>query len=270
MHGGLYEGAARDAILCVGAGKTLYIGSLGRLDWHSHGVPVLIAGMAGAFRLRCPLGHWHGCRAAIVPAGVRHALELGGEPLAAFYPEPLVADLAGLMRLAGGWDVCGRVLMSDHAELGVFRELYEDPAALAFADAALDALVERAQAGGGPPALDRRLTQVLESLDGAPDDLTPVASLAAAAGLSTSRFVHLFGAQIGVPFRRYRIWNRLRAASRLALAGHSLTDAAHAAGFADSAHFAHLHRATFGVMASATFARVGRAGLLGGARPAPH
>jgi AraC-like DNA-binding protein len=270
MHGRLYERAARDAILCVGAGKTLYIGSLDRLDWHSHGVPALIAGMAGAFRLGCPLGHWHVCRAAIIPAGVGHALELDGEPLAAFYPEPLVANLAGLVRLGSGWDACGRILMSDRAELGVFRELYEVQSAPAFADAALDALVGRAQARDGPPALDRRLARVLAWLDGTPDDLTPVATLATAAGLSTSRFLHLFGEQIGVPFRRYRIWNRLRAASRLALAGQSLTAAAHAAGFTDSAHFARLHRATFGVSASATFARVGRFGSLGDARPPSH
>jgi hypothetical protein len=33
----LNERAAPDAVLAVGAGKTLYIGSLDRVGWHAHG-----------------------------------------------------------------------------------------------------------------------------------------------------------------------------------------------------------------------------------------
>jgi AraC-like DNA-binding protein len=75
---------------------------------------------------------------------------------------------------------------------------------------------------------------------------TSAAQAASAAGLSASRFQHLFTAEVGVPFRRYRLWQRLRAAIRAAAAGASLTDAAHAAGFADQAHFTRAFRRTFG------------------------
>lgn len=54
----LYEPAAPDAVLCVGSGKTLYVGSLDYVDWHFHGAPVFIAGMTGDFRLHCPDGEW--------------------------------------------------------------------------------------------------------------------------------------------------------------------------------------------------------------------
>lgn len=47
---GLYKPAAPDALLRVGGGKTLYVGSLERVDWHLHGAPVFIAGIAGDFR----------------------------------------------------------------------------------------------------------------------------------------------------------------------------------------------------------------------------
>jgi AraC-like DNA-binding protein len=47
---------------------------------------------------------------------------------------------------------------------------------------------------------------------------------------------------------------------RIALTGSSLTEAAVEAGFTDSAHFARLFRATFGVTPSYVFRKVARAG----------
>ena len=76
---------------------------------------------------------------------------------------------------------------------------------------------------------------------------------AASAGLSTSHFTHLFTAQVGVPLRRYVLWRRLREAIELAMRGGSLTEAAHAAGFADSAHLSRTFRETFGVTPSFLF-----------------
>ena len=76
--------------------------------------------------------------------------------------------------------------------------------------------------------------------------------MAATAGLSASRFQHVFSREVGVPFRRYRAWQRMRAAIRQIVAGCSFTAAAYAAGFADQAHIspttsaapsAHRHRA---------------------------
>jgi len=49
-----------------------------------------------------------------------------------------------------------------------------------------------------------------------------------------------------VPFRRYRAWHRLRAAIREVAGGSSFTAAAHAAGFADQAHFTRVFSRTFG------------------------
>jgi AraC-like DNA-binding protein len=53
-----------------------------------------------------------------------------------------------------------------------------------------------------------------------------------------------------VPLRRYRIWNRMGAAVRASGEGASLTEAAHAAGFASSSHFASAFRDMFGMMPS--------------------
>lgn len=267
---GLYEPAAPDAVLCVGAGKTLYIGSLDNVDWHLHGAPVFIAGVHGSFRLRLPGGDWTACRAAVIPAGVRHALDLGGEPLAVFYPEPDVAGMEALTRFGRGWDERHRILLGSRPDLGVFRGLYDDAASVAWSGEALDDLLGFALRGSGTSRLDPRLCRVVRFLDEHPHDLTGAERIAMTQGLSVSRFLHLFSEQIGVPFRRYRIWNRVRAAMKLVLGGNSFTDAAMEAGFTDSAHFARCFRETFGVTPSYVFGKIARAGAISRRRAALH
>jgi AraC-like DNA-binding protein len=56
--------------------------------------------------------------------------------------------------------------------------------------------------------------------------------------LSESRLQHLFRDQVGVPIRRYLLWHRYLTALSLLADGATVTRAAHAADFADSAHLA--------------------------------
>jgi AraC-like DNA-binding protein len=255
----LNKAAAPDGILCVGAGKTAYVGRLGQVDWHQHGAPVFIAGLAGKFRLATPDGAWLSCGAAVIPAGVRHALDVGDDPLAVFYPEPNVATVTDLVRFGALWDATGRILVARTATLGPFRALYEDRDTLSFAGEMLDDLVQFLRAGSAPPPLDPRIARVIEWLGRNPADLTALDELVRSDGLSVSRFLHVFSEEMGVPFRRFRIWNRLRAASSMALRGANLTEAAINAGFSDSAHFSRLHRDTFGVTPSYILGRLARA-----------
>ena len=139
----LNKAAAPDGVLCVGAGKTAYVGRLEQVDWHQHGAQVFIAGLAGNFRLATPDSGWLSCGAAVIPAGVRHALDVGGDPLAVFYPEPNVATFTDLFRFGALWDATGRILVAQTATLGPFRALYEDRNSLSFAGEMLDDLVSR-------------------------------------------------------------------------------------------------------------------------------
>ena len=78
---------------------------------------------------------------------------------------------------------------------------------------------------------------------------------AAAAALSPGRFRHLFVAQTGTSFRAYVLWTRLNVAIQFAMAGRSWTEAAHAAGFADSAHLTRTFRRMFGMNPAALVPR---------------
>jgi AraC-like DNA-binding protein len=64
------------------------------------------------------------------------------------------------------------------------------------------------------------------------------------------RLQHLFREGHGVPFRRYRLWRRMALAMRVVRDGGTLTAAAHAAGFASSAHFSTAFRRMFGLAPS--------------------
>lgn len=88
----------------------------------------------------------------------------------------------------------------------------------------------------------------------------PLTLLADAAGLSPERFRHRFAAEAGVPLKRYVLWRRLRRAALEIGAGEDATRAAHAAGFADSSHFARTLALMFGVTAST--ALLGRNGSI--------
>jgi AraC-like DNA-binding protein len=117
---------------------------------------------------------------------------------------------------------------------------------------------------GKPPSLGPRedalvshsCTLIRGSLDGG----ITLAALAEAVHLSPSRLAHRFREATGVPLRRYVLWCRLRAAADAVMRGSSLTEAAHLAGFADSAHLSRTFRAMFGVAPSLLF-KPGRAAV---------
>lgn len=79
---------------------------------------------------------------------------------------------------------------------------------------------------------------------------TTLPTLAASAGLSESRLLHVFRESVGIPIRPYLLWLKVQRAVTSFAAGNSLTQAAHDAGFADAAHMSRTFRRMFGMPAS--------------------
>ena len=105
----------------------------------------------------------------------------------------------------------------------------------------------------GEARFDPRVDETLALIDRQPtDEHLPLKRAARAAGLSADRLRHLFVQEVGLPFRRYLLWRRVGLAVAAIGAGATVTQAAHAAGFADASHFARTLKAMFGVTASAT------------------
>lgn len=108
--------------------------------------------------------------------------------------------------------------------------------------------------GAAAPLVDPRIDEVIRLIRARRAGALPsVDELAEAVFLSPSRLMHLFREQIGLPIRRYGLWQRMLLALRYMAGGTPLTQAAHAAGFADAAHLTRTFRAMFGVTPSNLF-----------------
>jgi AraC-like DNA-binding protein len=89
----------------------------------------------------------------------------------------------------------------------------------------------------------RVLAYVREQL--AADDFS-LNALARIAGLSQSRFMHIFTESVGVPLRPYVLWLRLQRAACELIDGATVTSATHRAGFSDAAHLTRTFRRMMG------------------------
>ncbi len=93
--------------------------------------------------------------------------------------------------------------------------------------------------------VDRRL---LLALDAIQHEGLGVSEAAARVDLSSSRLTHLMSEQLGAPPRRWAAWLRLTdAIAHTVFARANLTEAAHQAGFADSAHLTRTSKQLAGV-----------------------
>lgn len=105
-----------------------------------------------------------------------------------------------------------------------------------------------------PRQLDARVRRVLQHfLNGPPDPAMTARDCASEAGLSRSRYLHLFSQETGMPFRSCRMWKRARSFLPHVNGGRSLTEVALDLGYPDSTHFSHSIRRVYGLTPSAIF-----------------
>lgn len=116
--------------------------------------------------------------------------------------------------------------------------------------AAARAVVDMLAAVGEPPMPDPRIQRIIAYAAAHLDAPLSLDKASAGIHLSPSRLRHLFVEQTGLAFRTYVLWLRLFRAVQAYSEGLSLTEAAHAAGFADSAHFSRAFKRTFGLPAT--------------------
>lgn len=245
----------KKALWYLGDGLGVFAGPLLRNQLHTHCASVFLAGIYGSFQLRIGNGKWHSCRSAVIPAGTAYEFDMHGEPLAVLYLEPSLAPIDALIGLCGDHSEEGGALIGQSGETLGLREIYEHEDSTHWADEALESLIAYSQ-NFTHRQIDARILEAMRVLQHNSETPTPVANVAKTVGLSASRFQHLFTAEVGVPFRRYRSWQRLRAAIKEVTQGSNLTTAAHAAGFCDQAHFARSFRNTFGAPATPSLSNI--------------
>lgn len=109
---------------------------------------------------------------------------------------------------------------------------------------------------GLPPSRkpDPRITAVLATIRERDDLRMPLEEAAELAFLSPGRFAHLFKEQLGLPYSRYMLWRKLTRAMVAVASERTISAAAHAADFTDSAHMTRTFHQMFG-MAPSTLMR---------------
>jgi AraC-like DNA-binding protein len=236
---------ARRSLWHVDDGWAVFAGPLHHNDSHAHSAAVFLAGLEGKFRLRIAGAEWVSCRTAVIPAGVAYEFDVGGDPLGVVYLEPNLGRADALVPLVGEGREVGGALIGAGGEIAQIRSAFEERGRIGSHAPALRDLIGFAERNARRQ-IDQRIARVAGALDRSSAELVPLSEVAASVRLSVSRFQHLFTAEVGVPYRRYRAWHRLRAAIREIRRGSSYTAAAHAAGFADQAHFTRAFRRAFG------------------------
>ena len=236
-------------VLYLWSHRAVYLGVSPENDLHKHHAAQLCVGLEAPLRVREATNpEWLQTRAVLVPPDRPHEIDAGTGAIITIYWEPESDDYP--FKELG-------------ASLRTFPLSTEAVSMLAsIGDAPPDPSDVWTRCGSAlglrawhePKAIDPRVASVLDRIQQSPEQPHTLGSLATAVHLSPSRLSHLFSAQVGVALRRFIVWSRVRQAVRHALAGANLTQAAHAAGFADAAHMSHSFRGMFGFAPSALFA----------------
>ncbi|PJI50083.1 MAG: AraC family transcriptional regulator [Pseudomonas sp.] len=210
--------------LWLGADFCLVAGTTGHARSHAHYAHQLLMACEGEVKALID-GQPQQASLLVIGSNQRHAILDSDQRVITLFAEPLAFELGDLQRLC--------------------RQAGADLQKLA---AGLCALPRR--------ELDPRLEKALQRIRALDDGALPAQALAEAASLSLSQLERLFSGTLGLSVRRLVLWQRLRQALRLAMTGSSLTSAAIAAGFADSAHFSRSVRSQFGIRADLTLRRL--------------
>jgi AraC-like DNA-binding protein len=240
--------------LYLGKGRALYCGPLQHLEAHVYGAPVLHVGIYGPFRMMLGDGTWRSHRAAIVPPGLRHALDVAGGVHGKLFVET-DSPSASAFRRRFPYRRGAVTDLNDPETVEIFRWIFEDDPQQEAVERRLDLLFAP---GPEETHLDPRIQKIVELIRNEPDRNYSQGELAASLGLSPSRLLHLFSEQVGVPYRRFRMWKRLMLSFELLHDQDNMTLAALDSGFADATHFSHAFRDTFGVNPAPVFRKIER------------
>lgn len=257
--------AARHApTMWLNADRVLYVGLAGSPSARTLGAYSIYMSLSKPHRIRIEDGVWQEAELSVVPPYVAHSLVAGERMFCNILIESDSVDGAGLPAFVAHG--CGAI---------------HDVVALAALQRALGAFQKSAnrhfpQTGDfdraffgevlATRAVDRRIGAVLARIKDDPNSLTSAQDCAKATHLSVSRFLHLFKAEAGTPFRSFRTWQRARSVLYYVTQDANLADIALDVGYPDSTHFSHSIRQVFGLTPRSIFAGSRKLALYG--RPA--
>lgn len=233
-----------DRIMLINPDRVVYAGLLGVTSTRKLGALTVYVSLGKPLRICVEGGAWRSDELAVVPPYTPHRILTDDRVIGVLMIEPESIHAGSLPRfLQTGPTQNDRVGVLERIRESFFRLMRGDIRA-SKATADIDHLffgraLERRN-------LDRRIASVVDKVRNAPCDQFPAEACSQLAGLSFSRFLHLFKSEVGVTFRCFRAWKRAR--SFLAYVKlQNLTDVALKIGYPDSTHFSHSIRNVYGL-----------------------
>lgn len=230
--------------LAVADGALCYVGALSEARGHHHVATQIVRAWAGRFELTDGCNNRVETTAAIIPSGCHHSIRVlePGVSGALVFIDPAapiaseVAELVSSSDDARQWAAAGQAL-------SWVQPSVPDPTSI------LHGLVDEQIHGNesGHRAWHPSVREAVELVPRLLPERVNLSTVARAVSLSPSRLSRLFNDQVGQSFPTYVRWVRLRLAVEALQRGLSLTDAAHAAGFTDSAHANRVCHEMFGL-----------------------
>jgi AraC-like DNA-binding protein len=239
-------------IMILGEDRVAYAGLLGEPTERSFGCLTVYSPLASPLRV-CAQGQaFETAGMAVIPPYVPHRVATRDRMIGVLMIEPESVDAARLPpALAGGLarpvgEPLAQRVRESFLRLGrgdYGRDLTGVDVDLLF----FGRMFERR-------VLDPRVAAIVDRINRCPHGQLSAEEGAQLAGLSFSRFLHLFRAEVGATFRGFRAWKRARSFLRYANGTPSLTDVALEIGYPDSTHFSHSIRQVYGLRPKDIFA----------------
>lgn len=238
------------ALLASWGARAVYWGSGLQLPAHRNAVAVLALALQAPMRVALdPRNLEKGftpCRSVLIEPSQLHLIEMTTHTHAFIYLDALSLDLTALRARCSQQGKTWSFHLENEAEvIELLAHLPRTAQAWTGVQASLAKSLGFVQRRADP-----RMTSVIQALLLSPDDARHADDWANDVGLSSSRFQHVFKQTVGVPFRRFRLWARMRIALACAMRGSTLTEAAMEAGLSSSTHLSAAFKAMFGIAPS--------------------
>jgi AraC-like DNA-binding protein len=253
-----------EPMMWLNTDRVLYVGLAGAPSARTLGAYSIYLSLNKPHRIRIDDGVWEEAELSVVPSYVPHSIVAGERMFCNILIESDSVDAASLPAfIAHG---CGAIHdVVARASLQRALGMFQKSATRQFLQTAD---FDRAFFGEvlAARAVDRRIGAVLARIKDDPNSPTSAQDCAEATHLSVSRFLHLFKAEAGTPFRSFRTWQRARSVLYYVTQDTNLANIALDVGYPDSTHFSHSIRQVFGLTPKSMFAGSRKLALYG--RPA--
>lgn len=232
-----------EKVMLISADRVAYLGFIGQPRARQFGSLTVYVSLGRPFQVRVRGGDWERAMMFTIAPECEHDILSEDLLIGGIMIEPETIDLQALP----AWLVPGMKFEQITPEVDHLRRAFKELS---------DGTCNRARTNIDEfffgqrlkkRYLDQRVTSVIAKIIDAPWDFLAAETCSQQAGLSCSRFLHLFKDEVGITFRSFRAWKRARTFLTHVNSATSLTNIALTIGYPDSSYFSNSVRRFWGL-----------------------